>query len=195
MSEKIDSLFIDEKPERKVLLFGSVGAGKTTAVKTLCDSFVIDDSIESITLDSGKLNISNSGNVTFYALVSLDYPKPVWQLLEREIMGSILLIDNRRKEPLRDLEIFLSKLSSHCTSRIAAGQLVVGVTHFDRSTTPAISDFHSFIDNFDLLPDKNLPIFSVDTRSFRDMSMLLQSLLFSQDPVMDALFYREKEHS
>ena len=188
----------DEKTDQKILLFGSKGAGKTTTIKTLCDFFVIDANIESVRLDCGKLKLSSSEGLLLYATHEHDHSKPLWpeslwEKLKNEIIGIILLIDNRRKDPLRDLEIFLSKLVSQ--NKTDSIQVVIGITHFDSSRTPAISNFHSFINSLDQMTQQNIPIFSVDTRNFQDMSMLVQALLYAQEPTMNVMFAEENNHS
>jgi len=200
MSDEIKPLSMEKKTDRKILLFGSAGAGKTTTIKTLCDSFILDESHGSVMLDCGKLKLSSSEDLLLYATHDHDYsksilPEAAWHHLKNDMVGIILLIDNRRKDPLRDLETFLLKLSSQNRNKNIFDQLVVGITHFDSSRTPAISDFHSFMDDLDLLPQQSPPVFSVDTRSFQDISMLIQALLYSLEPTMNTMCLKENGYS
>jgi len=186
---------VNSKSDQVIFLSGSSGAGKTTAVKTLSDSFVIENRLlsdknsSSVGLDCGKLKLSNNNDLLLYATYNQESSETVLNALQDEVIGVVLLIDNRRKDPLRDLETLLIKLSAENTQPI---NVVTGVTHFDSSRTPAISDYHSFILNQGLFPDQNPPIFSVDARNYRDMCFLIEALLYTLDPSMPELLSEEK---
>lgn len=184
---KSNSLFA-VKTERNLLMFGPVGSGKTTTFTTLCDSITVEDEFfihgERVNLTCGKLNISSIDKLFLYTTSKHDYSQPVWEFLQKEMLGIILLIDNRRKDPLRDLEMFLTRLSYNKSTETVLNKLVIGITHVDVSMTPEVLDFHSVISSLNLKIKHNPPIFSVDTRKFQDMSMLVQALLYSQDPTL-----------
>lgn len=48
----------------------------------------------------------------------------------------------------------------------------------DISSTPKIVDYHQALSLFNLNP----PVFDVDARSKKDVSLLMQALLYSLDP-------------
>ena len=196
MSDEIDALPFSQKYDRNVLVLGTVGAGKTTAIKSLSDSFIIDENIKSQITDRGKIKISSNESLFLYAIDGVIFSESIWKYLKNELIGTILLIDNRRKDPLMDLERLLLNLSSDDRKQSAPNQLVIGITHYDSSRTPAISDFHSYLQDQDLFyQQKNPPIFSVDTRNFRDTSLLLQALLYTLDSGLNCLLSKEKDYS
>ena len=206
MSDLKDTFLIEKNAEQKIIVAGTMGVGKTTAIKTLCDSFRIDDSNHAEPLDCGTLFITgndsehndNGEKLYFFASRKHSYSEPSlsessWKKLQNGMIGILLLIDNRRKDPLRDLQVFIEKFSD--MDRQLAGKLVIGITHFDSSRTPAITDFHAFIGNLERKSGINPPIFSVDTRNFSDMSMLVQALLYTQNPRVNDLLSEELDFS
>jgi len=61
---------------------------------------------------------------------------------------------------------------------IAEKHVAIGITHMDISDKPTIADYHSQLQSLDLKP----PVFAVDARNNNDVSLLVQSLLYSLDP-------------
>ena len=169
-----------ENAKQKIVIVGSSGAGKSTAITTFCGSVTVDDALK---LNRGKLELSNTESLLVYGTSGQDDFGSVWRSLQRGTIGIVLLIDNRRKDPLADLEYFLAKTSYHKIENI-----VIGITHVDSSRTPGISYFRSVANN---LMRKPPAVFSVDTRNYQDMSMLLQALLYSQDPTMNGSLVEE----
>jgi multisubunit Na+/H+ antiporter MnhE subunit len=57
----------------------------------------------------------------------------------------------------------------------------VGVTQMDIRATPVLSDYHRQFAGIGLNP----PIFEVDARRKKDVSLLVQALLYSIDPGLE----------
>jgi len=89
-------------------------------------------------------------------------------------IGLILLLDNTRADPFQDMKFFLDAFDSF----ISQTNVSIGVTQMDISTTPTIEDYHLQLKALGI----NTPVFSVDARVKNDVSVLVQSLLFSLDP-------------
>ncbi len=194
MSDENASLASDRKSAQNVLVSGTVGAGKTTAIKTLSDSFIIDNNFGEQVFDCGELKITDTESVFLYAFNGLNNSEFIWNYLNNEVIGTILLIDNRRKDPLRDLESLLLNLYSGDQSQILPEQFVIGITHFDTSRTPAVSDYHSFLKDLSFISQQKTPIFSVDTRAFHDVSTLMEALVYTRAPTINVSLSEEKEY-
>ncbi len=174
-----------ENQDQKIIIYGSAASDNTVSLKTLCGSETTKDSGDLMLMEYSNLKFSESEKLRFYSVHRQYSLNSALDILQDKLLGIILLIDNRRKDPLRDLEIFFSNISFENTKK-----LVIGVTHIDRYRIPAISDYHKHIRRLELPQLQQAPIFSVNPASHQDMSMLLQSLFYSMDPVMD-----ESEHN
>jgi multisubunit Na+/H+ antiporter MnhE subunit len=59
--------------------------------------------------------------------------------------------------------------------------VAIGVTQMDISAKPTITDYQAQLSGMGL----KLPVFSVDARVRNDVSILIQSLLYSLDPGLE----------
>jgi len=66
---------------------------------------------------------------------------------------------------------------------IAESSVAIGVTQMDVSATPSIEDYHVQLKVLGINP----PVFAVDARVKDDVSVLLQSLLYSLDPGLEEM--------
>lgn len=169
----------------KIIISGPVGAGKSTAVKTLSDIDVVDtdkkasDDIQAmkmnttVAMDYGLLNISNEERVHLYGTPGQERFDFMWDILSQGGLGLILLVSNTQANPCEDLRFFLKAFGEF----IGKTKVVVGVTQTDMQASPTIDDYH------DALGDmiKSIPVFEVDARSRDDLIMLVEALLLSLD--------------
>jgi len=86
----------------------------------------------------------------------------------------VLLLDNTRADPFKDMKFFLDSFGDF----ISKTSVAIGVTQMDLSSKPTIADYHVQLKDAGLTP----PIFAVDARVRNDVSLLVQSLLYSLDP-------------
>ena len=56
--------------------------------------------------------------------------------------------------------------------------MVVGVTRMDIQRKPNLADYRQCLESLSL----QAPVFEIDARSYKDVTMLIQALLFSLDP-------------
>lgn len=93
----------------------------------------------------------------------------MWEILVQGGLGLIILIDNRRPDPLQDLEIYLDNFSEF----IEKTDAVIGITCSDVKETPTLDAYQ------DVLQKRGqvFPVFSVDAREKDDVLFLLNALL------------------
>jgi hypothetical protein len=75
------------------------------------------------------------------------------------------------------MKFFLDSFSQFISKTTVA----IGVTQMDLSDKPTIADYQIKLKEIGL----NRPVFAVDARVKNDISILVQSLLYSLDPVME----------
>jgi hypothetical protein len=173
--------------DHKIIITGPVGAGKTTAISVLSDikPVITDEAASDMTLDRkqrttvamdyGLMRLGKSERVHLYGTPGQERFNFMWEILTEGGIGLVLLIDNTRKEPFRDLRFFLEAFKSFIDSTA----VTVGVTRMDEKASPGIDDYHQHVMS---LGWPKLPILEVDAREKEDMSLLVQSLLYSLDP-------------
>jgi uncharacterized protein len=170
----------------KIIFTGPEGAGKTTAIEAISDVLPINTD-ESIT-NRSKAKNTTATVTTAYGILNLEggdkihlYETPVQGQsdLERNIIvkggiGLVLLLDNTRADPFKDMQFFLKAFGKF----IEETHVAIGITRTDINNKPAIAGFHALLKPSDLRP----PIFEIDARVKGDVSLLLQSLLYSLNP-------------
>ena len=170
----------------KIIFTGPVGAGKTTAISAVSDIPVIktDENASDMTkqrkdsttvaMDYGAISLDGGERIHLYGTPGQERFNFMWEILTQGGLGLVLLIDNTRADPFQDMRFFLTSFDSF----IAERKIAIGVTQMDIQGTPTLEDYHENIKEFGLNP----PIFEVDARKKKDVSLLLQALLYSLDP-------------
>ena len=174
----------------KIIFTGPVGAGKSTAIRSLSDIAPVstDEQASDITkdmksqttvaMDYGLLKLDGGETVHIYGTPGQERFDFMWDILTAGGIGLVLLINNARPSPFSDLDFFLSAFEKF----IDTSALAIGVTQMDKSRTLTLDDYYAH------LPRKyaNTPIFEVDAREKNDVIILVESLLFSLDHCLEA---------
>jgi uncharacterized protein len=175
--------------EYKIIFTGPVGAGKTTAISALSDTPpVVTDEMASdmtkdrkaqttVALDYGMMRLGDKERIHLYGTPGQERFDFMWDILTQGGLGLVLLIDNSRLEPFRDLHFFLNAFKDFIRDTAVS----IGVTRMDEKSTPEIDDYHREVSS---LGWPALPIFEVDAREKKDVSLLVQSLLYTLDPTL-----------
>ena len=173
----------------KIIFTGPVGAGKTTAIGSLSDVPLMktDEAASDMTkerkaettvaMDYGIMNINEGEKIHLYGTPGQERFDFMWDILTVGGIGLVLLLDNSRADPFKDLQFFLKSFASF----IQETGVAIGVTQMDVSTRPTIDDYHRQLKELDM----SIPVFSVDAREKKDVSILVQALMFSLDPGID----------
>jgi signal recognition particle receptor subunit beta len=164
--------------ELKIVITGTPGVGKTTALTTVSDRPPV--TTEEATSD-GLAKIKDTTTVAFdFGEVLLDdgtqlriYGTPgqirfrhMWDIVAQGALGFIILIDITRDNPLEDLAIYIENFEQS----IRATSAVIGVT---RTTNADLEPFYDYLERKNLL----LPVMIVDPRNKDDMVDLLMALI------------------
>lgn len=173
----------------KIIFTGPVGAGKTTAIASISDvppvgtDAVATDMTQkrkattTVAMDYGIMNLADGEKIHLYGTPGQERFDFMWDILTTGGIGLILLLDNTRADPFQDMKFFLDSFRKF----IDQTNVAIGVTQMDLSNKPTIEDYHIQMQGLDL----NVPIFSVDGRERNDVSLLVQSLLYSLDPGLE----------
>ncbi|SJM96582.1 GTP-binding protein [Crenothrix polyspora] len=172
--------------QHKIIFTGPVGAGKTTAIGSISDTPPIKTdaaasdmtknkkSTTTVAMDYGIMDIGGGEKIHLYGTPGQERFDFMWDILVTGGIGLILLLDNTRADPFQDMRFFLQSFRKF----IDKTGLAIGVTQMDLNNRYCIDDYHIHLKPFNLNP----PVFSVDAREKRDVSLLVQSLMYTLDP-------------
>jgi uncharacterized protein len=173
----------------KIIFTGPVGAGKTTAINSISDLPPIKTdaaasdmtkskkSATTVAMDYGVMNLPGGEKLHLYGTPGQERFDFMWDILVTGGIGLVLLLDNTRADPFVDMKFFLDAFDKF----IGDTAVAVGVTQMDVSAKPAIEDYQVQLGGMGL----KLPVFAVDARVRNDVSILIQSLLYSLDPGLE----------
>jgi hypothetical protein len=173
----------------KIIFTGPVGAGKTTAINSISDLPPIKTdaaasdmtkskkSATTVAMDYGVMNLPGGEKLHLYGTPGQERFDFMWDILVTGGIGLVLLLDNTRADPFVDMKFFLDAFDKF----IGDTAVAIGVTQMDVSAKPTIEDYQVQLGGMGL----KLPVFAVDARVRNDVSILIQSLLYSLDPGLE----------
>lgn len=172
--------------QHKIIFAGPVGAGKTTTIRSLSDIPVVatdEDATDmtanrkpqtTVAMDYGLIKLDSGERVHLYGTPGQERFDFMWDILTEGGLGLVLMLDNTRGNPFQDMSFYVNAFKDF----IEETQLVIGVTRMDEATKPELNDYIKHLESLGMV----VPIFEVDARRKRDVSLLVQALLFSIDP-------------
>src|SRR4051794_26290492 len=124
--------------EYKILLTGTTGAGKTTAIAAISETPPVRTDVRNndptfakatttVGLDYGELTLDNGDKLRLYGTPGQERFRFMWDILAKGALGLVVLIDNTRPDPLADLAVYLKGFSG----LIHEAACVVGVGRMD----------------------------------------------------------------
>lgn len=166
----------------KFVFTGSVGAGKTTAIKTISEvdpisteakpseeSVVKRKSSTTVAMDYGELTMEDGNKIYLYGTPGQRRFDFMCHILTQGALGLIVLIDNTHENPFGELDYYLN-LNAAFLQQSAA---VIGITHYDEATKPSIDDYYQALEE----RGDPWPVIHVDAREADDVVILLNTLL------------------
>jgi signal recognition particle receptor subunit beta len=134
-------------------------------------------SATTVAMDYGVMNLPGGEKLHLYGTPGQERFDFMWDILVTGGIGLVLLLDNTRADPFVDMKFFLDAFDKF----IGDTAVAVGVTQMDVSAKPTIEDYQVQLGGMGL----KLPVFAVDARVRNDVSILIQSLLYSLDPGLE----------
>lgn len=156
-----------------VIFTGPDGAGKTTAVQSVSDSSnASSEMLGGMPVDYGIANLSPTEQAHLYGISGEGSFGPIGDVLIQSASGLLVLLDNRRNNPFRDLKRHTAGFSHLFTSQ----RVVVGITHCDHTRAEPLERYRQWAqDNLPILPE----LIPVDARNQADILALLTQVLAS----------------
>lgn len=167
--------------ELKFIFTGTPGAGKTTAIAAISDrppvstDMLTTDELNdvkehtTVAMDFGEFTLENGERVFLYGTPGQERFRHMWEILINGGLGLIVLVDNTRPDPCKDMEMYLENFRAFIEKTGA----VIAVTRSDLSPEPEIDAFQDTLTHMGLV----LPIMHADPRNKEDVLMLLDMLM------------------
>lgn len=166
--------------EYKLLITGTMGAGKTTAIRAISDIEPIvtdvvnhDKSVDkertTVGLDYGMLTLDSGDRIRLFGTPGQARFDFLWRILARKALGLVILIDNSRPDPRADLLMFLEGFAGSLETL----PCVIGVGRSDSHSAITLDDYADVLE----ARGQVFPILAVDVRERADVVMLIDTLL------------------
>lgn len=177
----------------KIVFTGPVGVGKTTAISALADTPIISTNAKAsdmtlnrkqettVAMDYGIMKLGDDMKVHLYGTPGQERFDFMWDILTTGGLGLVVLLDNTRPNPYKDLTFFLNAFKEY----VRTAPVVIGITKLDIQKSPSVYDYADQVaevtKTFQLV-NRIPPVFAVDGRNKEDVKMLTMSLLYAIDP-------------
>lgn len=165
----------------KIIFAGPVGAGKTTAIGSISeippigtDVSCTDESLNikettTVAMDYSYITLDDGTRIHLYGTPGQDRFNFMWQILAKDGIGLVLLINKDHPEPLAQLDHYLTAF----TDFISQTGVVIGLTKSDVKDSHDISLFQNYLYE----KQQIYPVFEVDARKSDDIKILVHALL------------------
>ncbi len=166
---------------------GSVGSGKTCAIRSISDIGVVDTdaaatdetarlkSHTTVAMDVGVLHLSDNDKLRLCGAPGQDRFDFMWDILLMQCRGLVLFVNHSNPDPVADLDHYLRALETRLTTQKMP--MVVGITHVDKNPLVPLDRYRDHLRQhpckfMDILP----PVFQVDARERTQVRGLLAAL-------------------
>ena len=163
----------------KIVFGGTMGAGKTEAIKTLSEIPVLateayntDDQAHSKTfttvgIDYGEIKLDEETVVGLYGTPGQDRFDFIWSVICKGAIGAVVLIDHSNPKALEDLEFYLSSFQQYLSN------IVIAITHVDENSNYLLKNYRAWLEQKQF----KHPLFAIDARVKDDVLLLVETLI------------------
>lgn len=169
--------------EHKIVILGSMGAGKSTAIRTVADGAVVSTDVANtdqersakatttVAMDYGDIRLPGGDRLRLYGTPGQERFEFVWPVVSFGAVGAIVLVDAAGTDPLGSFDRYLNVIRRDN----ATLPVVVAVTRLDIAEPAA---FDELIESAQAA-GMTMPMIPVDARS-RDSVLSLLDILMSE---------------
>jgi uncharacterized protein len=171
---------VSHDKEIKIVFTGPMGAGKTTAIRSISDTPPVSTEVANtdqskvakatttVALDYGQLRLDDGTSVSLYGTPGQERFSFMWEILCRGALGVVLLIDGSTATALDDLSAYAQDFR-----RINPYQpFVIGVGRAPKDEA-VLDEYAKALAGRGIVA----PVFGVDVRRREDVLLLIETLL------------------
>ena len=163
----------------KIVFGGTMGAGKSMAIKALSEIEVLstealntdleshEKMLTTVGIDYGEITLDDGVKVGLYGTPGQERFDFIWAVICKGAIGTIVMIDHTAENPLIDLEKYVQAFQPF------GNNIVIAVTHIDRKPERTLSIYRDWLKTREL----NYPLFFVDARQQDDVLLLVETLI------------------
>lgn len=163
----------------KIVFAGSMGAGKTEAIKSLSEipvlateAFNTDEHSHkklntTVGIDYGEVTLDDGNKVGLYGTPGQGRFDFMWGVICKGAIDTILLIDHSLQTPLEELDYYINTFKQY------GDNIVIGITHIDDDLAKPTHQYRQWL----LERQLNFPVFFIDARKKADVLLLLETLI------------------
>lgn len=172
---------MSNEQELKIVFTGPMGAGKTTAIRSISDIPPVSTEVDNtdraacdkdsttVALDYGQLALEDGTAVRLYGTPGQERFSFMWEILCAGAIGVVLLIDGSTPTALEDLRSY-----AQVFHRINPDQpFVIGVGRTSSEDTGLLDRYAQSLAASGIVA----PVFDVDVRKREDVLLLIETLL------------------
>ena len=165
----------------KIVFGGTMGAGKTAAIKSLSDIPVVSTEavntdldahskyLTTVGIDYGEISLEDGTKIGLYGTPGQDRFDFMWTIVCKGAMGTVVLIDHSNPNRLKDLEFYLDAFQKY------SNNIVIGVTHLDEEKEQLLKIYYDWM----TINNCHFPLFAVDARQKDDVLFMIETLIAS----------------
>ena len=163
----------------KIVFGGTMGAGKSSAIKALSEIDVLstealntdleshEKMLTTVGIDYGEITLDDGVKVGLYGTPGQDRFDFIWAVICKGAIGTIVMIDHATENPLIDLDHYVQAFQPF------GNNIVIAITHIDRKPERTLSIYRDWLKAREL----NYPLFFVDARQQDDVLLLVETLI------------------
>ncbi len=136
----------------KIVFGGTMGSGKSTAIKALSEIEVLGTEALNTDIESHEKQ---------------DRFDFIWSVICKGAIGTIVMIDHAAENPLFDLDQFIQAFQPF------GNNIVIAISHIDRKPERTLSMYREWLRQKAL----NYPLFFIDARQKDDVLLLVETLI------------------
>lgn len=167
----------------KVVFTGPMGAGKTTAIRAICEGEALSTDVPvsgvealqsgktmtTVGLDYGECHVEGQWMLKLFGTPGQERFRFMWDILGAGAFGVVVLADNSQPDPVGEVERYLGAFAKHVPKR----RMVVGVGRMGSHATPTIDAYCNRLAALGF----QVPVLEVDVRRSADVRLLLSVLV------------------